>query len=1344
MKLWKAPVLYFGIALVLLVATVTIAPYLINWGNYRTAIEDYGRKLTGRQVTVAGDISGRFFPWPRISINNLRIGNPQGALSAELLTAERVDVRITLGSLINGDIKIETIDVVRPVLSIERMPDGAGNWRFAPDLSERTLRLVDRVRLDKIALTDGTVHLIDSLRKGRATIEHVNGTLAAPSVAGPWRMRAMATYRNREMEFGINTGTWRDNEPFKFGFQVSPRDGSGFDYTFDGSNDGTAIAGSLRIEPALQADGRSDPEGKLRPLVLAAKVKADFDQISLDKIEIAPRDDLNSANLLTGSAHVKLGSTIELTTDLAANRFDLDLVAGAGVKQILRENGGLAVVEQLMAALPENVRAQGSLRITSLIFGGKPLTGVKITLDATGDMLRVKEISAGLPGQARALFSGVFVMTEAGPQLSGDLAGEANDLREFVLWAMPDLRQPVEHLWTGSRGRFKVQTRLDAAAGYLRLQDADFQLDTSRGRGGLTLAFGDHPSAELRIDAPSLDFDPLIPNGLKAFTAAGEGWAELAARLPEFGRTRDLRLALQAGSLQLNGVVAEDVALDISADAQRMELKTIEIGNVGGAKLEVTGLLESSALGPSGSLAGHVTADDPRGLLQLLGFVAPDARPAWFAALGATNLMVKSDFKPDQQSQNITFSASGVSGDLNIEAKVAASGAPDLQTMELSGSGLVKSGDSAVISRLLGYSPVVSEPLPGLLSISATGSLAAGLAADIDLSLYGADLRYQGKVTGLPGNPALAGRLGLFAERPQAVYKALGIASDSPGVLSVETDVAAGNGAISLPALKGQFEGAPLAGFLKLSPGRKLDGELSIGTASLMRLMALAFMPLTGTAPDLEGPFAAGTPGGVTGEVWIKPQRLDVIPGVSATESQIGLSASPIETRIALFGKTDRGDVSIEAGAAAGQSGRAIDGRMTIPVDLAQVLKLESGEAVATGSGVISAKFTGGGMSPAAMIAGLKGAGTFDFPDVTLQRIDAKLFADEAQKAKTAEALRAALATLVSSGALPIGAVRGTITVVDGTASFLPVTVKGQDADLVLTPLAELQNGTIDLSAKLQLTSMPNLPGMEIAYAGPPLALKRSVDSAAIESYLGMKIVEQGIKELERIHAEQQRLLLEEEKARKEDAARLEAYLSQRRELRRRVREIQVHRKMQEEAAARAKIAAEKAAREAKAAAIQAARDAKAAAIQAAKDAKAAAQRDALAAEAAKAAAEQAQIEAEANAAREAMKAKDAADKAAVDALLATRAEMDMRIRELRVHRRMNTVLGKLADQPPKPPDLPAASDPPPQKKTKAERRKSKTEIAQDGARAPLVLVPPDPNFKPRKKRSNIFFDLFQ
>jgi hypothetical protein len=64
------------------------------------------------------------------------------------------------------------------------------------------------------------------------------------------------------------------------------------------------------------------------------------------------------------------------------------------------------------------------------------------------------------------------------------------------------------------------------------------------------------------------------------------------------------------------------------------------------------------------------------------------------------------------------------------------------------------------------------------------------------------------------------------------------------------------------------------------------------------------------------------------------------------------------------------------------------------------------------------------------------------------------------------------------------------------------------------------------------------------------------------------------VNELERLQREQQRLAAEEEKARKEDEARLQAYYAQRDELRLRLRELKVHERVRQQEAESARLEA--------------------------------------------------------------------------------------------------------------------------------------------------------------------------
>jgi len=155
MKLWKSPALYFGILLILLVSGALVAPYVVDWSRYRADIEEFGTKLTGRGVKIEGPISVRLFPWPKLSVEKVRVANPADASAPDLLAAKLIELRMSLAGLFNGEIRVETIDLVEPVLSFERLATGQGTWRIEPASGMITGKLLEHVRLDQITLRAG-------------------------------------------------------------------------------------------------------------------------------------------------------------------------------------------------------------------------------------------------------------------------------------------------------------------------------------------------------------------------------------------------------------------------------------------------------------------------------------------------------------------------------------------------------------------------------------------------------------------------------------------------------------------------------------------------------------------------------------------------------------------------------------------------------------------------------------------------------------------------------------------------------------------------------------------------------------------------------------------------------------------------------------------------------------------------------------------------------------------------------------------------------------------------------------------------------------------------------------
>lgn len=1176
MKLWKSPILYIGVLLVTAVVAALAAPYIVDWGRYRPVIEAYGSDLAGRKVVVSGPISARVFPWPRLTLEEVRVANVAGATQPEFLSAERVDIRMSLSGFLNGSILVEGIDVTRPRIAIERMASGSGNWRVVSSPNLLKSGLLSHIKLDQIAVRDGTINLIDARRGGMAEVGNVELLLSSPALGGPWRVRGTGNYKDQPIELSIDTGSYRADTPFKFGFRVAPADGSGLAFSFDGENDGARVAGQLKIEPAAQIGGKTDAEGDLRPLVLRAQASSDFDTLELKKIEIAPRDGEQGTNLVSGEAMVRLGEVIGIDAQFTASRFDLDMIAGARARTLLREGQALALLESVVEGMPENLEARTELKIRSLVAGGETLENVRLDVAVLDGALRIHELSASMPGQSEGLFDGIFLVTDSGPQLAGDVALASQNLREFARWAWPEGSEWIAAHWTGSRGRLKLQTRVDLLNEKYRATEASIEIDDTRHTGSLSITGGAEAHTEIILDSDVLDLDSFISGGLLGGTSMAlvRTFTEpvSAAKSETWPR---MSLTLTANRLRLNGTDAHDTHIEIASSAKSLDLRRVEIGRVGDAKLDISGLITATAAGPTGRVTTNMMANDPRGMVRLLGLVGPDSDPPWLSALGTTNVTILSELKPDTAGPQLVLDVKGKSGSYGISGSAALAMTGD-GLRQVNGSLDIATDTSSALAKLGGLQPVAAIESPGRLTIKAGGDLKSGVEIDLQAEAFNAKAGYRGQVKEVDGHITTQGRGGFNADRPDALLKAVGLSWPVAGLLSVEANIASSKDTITLADIQGVAGKERLTGNLAVT-GRAVKGEVTGGSLALTDLLAATLLPWTGGPPDPEGPFAPGLPLGLTGEVWLKPHTLAIVGGAEIQESQIGITATESSLEFAVFGTGSNGDkVSLTLLSKPDGEGRSIEGKLTLPGDLAQLLRTADGAAVATGSIAIEASFRGQGRSLASALADLDGGGTYALRGVSLDRIDPVAFGASAKIAKSADDVRLSLHLLTTGRSLSLPDAEGTVTATDGRVALLPITFSGDDAEVQIKPTADLAAGTLDIDSTLRLKAIPDLPAMQIVYTGSPVELVRSVDMTALESFLGIKVLREGMSELERLQKEQIKALEEEERYRREDEERYQSYLAQRRELQMRQRELDVHRKMQIEQEKRAKEEAKK------------------------------------------------------------------------------------------------------------------------------------------------------------------------
>ena len=167
--LWAKILLGLFVVLLLVVLAV---PYFVNVDRYRDTIADALAKQTGRKVTV-GSIHARLFPGAGVTVAELHVGNPPGFPVGDLVGADEIRVNVALAPLLHGTIHVNSVDLVRPKLTLLTDSSGKNNYTFAasdpsaaPAKSSDSSSSMTLDQIDSINLTGAEI-VVGSVIKGR-------------------------------------------------------------------------------------------------------------------------------------------------------------------------------------------------------------------------------------------------------------------------------------------------------------------------------------------------------------------------------------------------------------------------------------------------------------------------------------------------------------------------------------------------------------------------------------------------------------------------------------------------------------------------------------------------------------------------------------------------------------------------------------------------------------------------------------------------------------------------------------------------------------------------------------------------------------------------------------------------------------------------------------------------------------------------------------------------------------------------------------------------------------------------------------------------------------------------
>jgi uncharacterized protein involved in outer membrane biogenesis len=1137
----QTTLLGLAIALILALVTALVGPLFIDWGSYRGEFETRASRLTGLDFHVTGAIDARLLPTPTVVLEGIEFGRPE---EGSKVRARMLRIEFALGALARGEWRIAEARLEGPEFTAGL--DGSG--RLAWPVPKLGFDL-EGVSIARLQIQDGRASLADGASDAGLVLDQLEFTGEVRSLAGPVKGEGSFVVAGQRYPYRLATSRIAEDSGARVRFAVDP-----IDQPLAAEADVTVWVerGVPRFEGSVQfarAVGRA-PAGAqsliIEPWRVNSRIKGDSASAALEQIEFQYGPD-DRAIKLSGGANLTFGAQPKVSGALSSSQIDLDRLLA--LPQAVRQRPLAAVktlAESVIVATRLPIPAALSINAESVMLGGAALTRVGGDLTVDADGVDIKSLELRAPGMTQMRVGGRLGSTATGVQFVGSSSLEANDPRALVTWLTGRGDEQA-----ASVGLLRLAGDVTLGSDAITLEGLKLEFDrmTVAGRLAYAWASDDRPARlDVALTAPEIDFD-------RVHAVAKAVLGDSTFDLPREGA-----LSLKIARAFVAGIEAKQTDVSMRADANGFDIERLAIADFGGAGLAIKGRIDGKAQSPRGAVALDLDVRALDGVMALLEKFAPQTAEQLRRVGGRlTPAALRASLSVDPAtagSANAKLKIEGRAGSFRVALQGDAGTAGDafklenlaaLAAAKLNLSGRLDADDGAALIELIGLDRFIAvDKRPARLTVTAKGPLDGDLGVDAQLAAGALNVATKGTIrVPVRASPSAELNLKVTNANIRSPRQAAGRASEVLPA-SATARLALNEGTLRFSEVAGTVAGASVGGRLALGMQQQpitVDGDIELGSVDLPAAVALAIgVPAQGTAsgaasgagaatsasgtalgPWPAEPFEQGL-AALSGQIAVKSARVALTPKLAARDVRGVVRFG--ESELALEGI----DGSIAGGRVAADltflrraEGLAARGRLRLTG--ANAAELLPGEGSLSGRLTLDVSAEGSGMSPVALVGSLAGSGSFTLENARAARLDPAAFDTvirAVDQGLPIDAIRVRDRTdgALASGGLAVTLAEGAIAIDAGQARLSNPVVRAQRGDLAVSGSVNLAEAAID--ARLTLfgsggagAPADTRPEIGIALKGSIDTPKRTIDVAALTSWLALRAVEQQSKKLD-------------------------------------------------------------------------------------------------------------------------------------------------------------------------------------------------------------------------------------
>ncbi|KAI96025.1 hypothetical protein T281_02495 [Rhodomicrobium udaipurense JA643] len=1117
----------FATFLVLLIGAAFTVPAFLDWNALRPDIEEAASTLFGQKIRIVGDIDIALLPEPHVRAAKIATDPAPGDKLA--LSAEALDLSLSLQGLIGGHVEASRLKLVRPVVIVQAARRGASG----AGASTAGLGLPFTADVRSLEVEGGRFTFVPE-HGAPLTLSGIDGKVTAPTRGAPYRANIKATFDDRRFDLRLMAQLAQDA-----GIKLS---GSATDLSSKTvlHADGVLRASfSPTFEGALTLNApKTAGLGAPLDVQASARAKVDLDSAALSDL-VLTLDGANRPQILAGRAKIPFAGNAPAAISLQAKSLDADSLlakaspaAGWAVTTQKRWDDTRAVADRLLWLYPETpVRLD--LAAEHVQLKDDFIDGVKLEGARDGNVWTFSNAGAKLPGDTALAFTGTLARDSGKPELAGRLSVDARHLVRLNRWMAPEAggKNPLARA-IAFTGGLKLSENVAALENLTGIIDGSpftggVRLDSQPARRlSLTLA-GDKfilAGADAAQDAEAFSTD--------ALKSAWQG--TLAQLAPFFGEDlSDIKsgdISLSAGELHASVIHAKNLAAQIRFNPDLVTVTKLSAETLDGLSVQGEGVVPLKAAA-HGRFEGRVEARTPEAVAQAVAAlgIAPERLGARTRMMAPAVLAI--NYGAEALGQGGAGQITGTLGDVRVDGRAQIKGnLADWRTTPFTAQIGASSADGNKLLALLypKAAPASSSPLsPGSLNLR-LGGTSQRFDTSGALKTQPVQAQIDGATVIKEQQPSFSGKVSATAPSPEQFLSASLLAllgADTKAPLRVEATVTATPERIEATKLKAESGRNSINGTLAaiLAEQLGIEASLSADQLSLPSLLGQFLAPPSHEpAPTDPAPLWSERPFNkiafeeTSARIALGVRTLKLSDGFALSDAQVSavLDKGRLDIRKLdgkALGGTLSGSLVLDA------KGPAVTATANLSLsnaDLAQ-LPAQSISALLLGRTSFIIKASGQGLSPRGLISVLGGKGAIALSEGQLAKLS------PAAVQKSGDDMQAAAAPLAEDAI----ARKAQDALQSGDFKYrrlrFPLVIRDGTLEIPRASFRNLRDGTVRMQADLDLATMQadttwqlgvssdrrKWPPVKVVIAGPLRELGAARRSVSAEAFVRAVLV---------------------------------------------------------------------------------------------------------------------------------------------------------------------------------------------------------------------------------------------